>query len=118
MQFLEHDEEDRNDEEQGYRTNRHTAHNAKGEGTVTIGTSTTLNDERNHTRNHREHRHQDWTKTLLASLESSIADAHALCTALRSELRNQDGSLREQADEHDDTRLQVDVVVHARQVEQ
>ena len=46
MQFLEHDEEGGNDEEQGNGTNAHTSDDAEGEGTVTIGTSTTLNNER------------------------------------------------------------------------
>ena len=118
MQLLEHHEEGRNDKEQGNGTDSHTTDDAEGKGTVTIGTGTTLDDERYHTDNHRGHGHQNWAQTLLAGGKGCIANAHALGTALGGELRNQDGRLRKQTDQHDDTRLQVDVVVHARQVEQ
>ena len=46
MQILEHDEEGWYDEEQGNGTDAHTADDTKGEGTVTISTSTTLDDEK------------------------------------------------------------------------
>ena len=79
MQFLEHDEEGGNDEEQGNGTNAHTSDDTESEGTVTIGTSTTLNNERYHTDNHRGHCHQNRAQTLLTSLEGGIGNAQAFC---------------------------------------
>ena len=113
MQFLEHDEEGWYDEEQGDGANAHTADDTKSEGTVTIRTGTTLNYERYHTDNHRSNGHQDWAQTLLAGSEGRISDTHAMFAVLRGHLGNQDGGLGEQADQHDHTRLQVDVVLHA-----
>ena len=113
MQFLEYDKEGWYNEEQGNSTYAHTADNTQGESTVTVGTGTTLDDEGYHTDNHRGHRHQDGAQTFLTSLECGIHDAQTLGTTLRSKLGNQDGRLGQQTNQHDDTRLQVDVVVHA-----
>ena len=82
MQILEHDEEGWYYEEQGYGTYAHTANHTKCEGTVAVGTSTTLYHQWYHTDNHRGNSHEDRTQTLLTSLEGSILDAQALCTAL------------------------------------
>ena len=114
VQRLEHDEECRHDKQQSYSTDTHTADDTKGEGAVTVGSGTSLNDQRYHTDNHRCHGHQNRTQTLLTCLEGCIDNAQPLCTALCSELGNQDGSLRLQTDEHDDTCLQVDIVIHTR----
>ena len=84
---------------------------------VTIGTSTALYDERNHACNHRHNGHQDRSQTFLTSSKSSITDGHALSTALRSELGNQDSRLRQETYQHDHTCLQVNIIVHARQME-
>ena len=114
MQLLEHDEEGGNNEEQGNSTDAHTADDTQSEGTVTVSTSTTLYHKGNHTDNHRRHRHQDGAQTFLTSFKGGLNDGHALGTALRSELGNQDSRLCQQTNQHDYTRLQVDVVVHAR----
>ena len=74
MQFLEHDEEGWHDEEQGDGADAHTTDDTKSQGTVTVGTGTTLDDKRYHTDNHRGHRHQDGAQTLLTSLEGSLTD--------------------------------------------
>ena len=82
MQFLEHDEEGRYYEQQGDSTDAHTTDDTEGEGTVTIGTGTTFDDERYHTDNHRGNSHQNRAQTLLTSREGGIDDAQALGTAL------------------------------------
>ena len=81
MQFLEYDEEGRNDEEQGNGADAHTADDAESKGTVTIGTGTSLDDERYHTDDHRGHRHQNRAQTLLTSFEGSIDNAQALSSS-------------------------------------
>ena len=118
MQALEHDEEGGHYVEQGYRSDGHATDDAEGERAVAVGTGTTFDDERHHTCNHRDDGHQDGAQALLAGLEGGFADAQSLGTALGSEFGDEDGRLREQAYQHDDTRLQVDIVVHARQMEQ
>ena len=117
MQFLEEDVEGGHDEEQGNSTDAHTANDADGQGTVTIGTGTSLDDEGNHSDNHRGYRHEDRTQTILTGLKGRLADVHALLAFVNGKLGDEDGSLGQQTNKHDDTRLQVDVVVHARQLE-
>ena len=82
MKALEHDEEGWDDEEEGNGTHTHTADDTQGKGAVTVGTGTTLNNERYHTDDHRGHRHQNRAQALLTSLEGGIGDAQALSTAL------------------------------------
>ena len=117
MQRLEDDEEGGYDEEESDCADGHTTDNAHSQSAVTIGTSAALDDERDHTHDHRDDRHQNRTQTLLTCLEGGILDAHALSTTFAGELGNQDCRLCQQTDKHDDTRLQVDVVVGTRQAE-
>ena len=116
MQRLEDNEESGYNKEQSECTYRHSCGNAKSEYTVSVGTGTTGDNQRNHTGNHRHNGHQDRTQTFVASRKSGIADRHTLRATFLSELGDKDSRLGKQTDKHDHTRLQVDIILHARQV--
>ena len=113
MQFLEHDEEGRYDEEQCECAYRHTAYHAERKGTVAVGSCTSRYNQRYHAGNHGEHGHENGAQTLFASGKGGIAYRHALRTLFGCKLCDEDGGFGKQSDEHDDTCLQIDVVVHA-----
>ena len=67
--------------------------------------------QRNHTEYAGEDGHQDRTETGLGGGYGGLREAHARGASVGGVLRNQDGGLRKQTDQHDDTRLQVDIVL-------
>ena len=113
---LESDVEHRNEEEQGECADDHAAHYARSERTVSVGASAGREHEREHTEDHRQHRHQDRAEAHLRSRIGGLDDAHALAASLDGILSDEDSRLGQQPDEHDDTRLEVDVVLQPKEL--
>ena len=72
---------------------------------------------REHQRDHTEHAgedgHQNGTQTGFGGRHGGLREAHARGAAVGGVLRDQDGRFRQQTDQHDDTRLEVDVVLQS-----
>ena len=62
---------------------------------------------------HRQRGHQNGAQTDCCSVEGSFDDAHALTAPRGGIFGEQDGSLRQQADEHDEACLHIDVVLQS-----
>ena len=111
LKILEHDEEHRHDEEQGDGSDEHTAHGSHTDRDITVGTHTRSEHQRQHTEDHRKRGHQDGAQTYLCCRDCGLRDTHAVVAALRGVLGKQDGRLGQKADKHEQTDLQVDVVL-------
>ena len=59
LHVLEYDEQWRNDEQQGYRTDEHSAYRTYTDRNVAVGTYTAGEHHWEHTENHGERCHQD-----------------------------------------------------------
>ena len=112
---LEDDEEDGDDEQQGNGADDHTANGADAKGVVAVGSNACGKGQWQESEDHGERRHKDRTQADGSGIEGCIDDAHALTTARRGILGEQDGCLRQQTDEHDETRLHVDIVLESPQ---
>ena len=109
---LEEDEEHGHGEEDGGGADNHASDDTDADGAVTVGTGTAGEDQGQHAEHTGEHGHQNRAQTGLGGGVGCFDDAHALAAALQGELGDEDGRLGQQTDEHDDTRLEVDVVLH------
>ena len=118
FQRLEEDEEHRHEEQQGKRSHKHTTNHTQTQRDIAHGTSTPLKNHRNQTYDKREGGHQDGTQTRLGGIECSFNDGHSLTAAFAGIFRNQNGSLGQQADEHDDTHLHIDVVLQFCEIDE
>ena len=113
---LESDVEHRHEEEQGECADDHAAHYARSERTVSVGASAGREHERKHTEDHRQHCHQDRAEAHLRGRIGGLDDAHALAASLDGILGDEDCRLGQQPDEHDDTGLEVDVVLQPEEL--
>ena len=113
MQFLEDDIERRNDKEECHCSDRHSSGHADSERTVSVRTGSTLDNQRNHTGDHGHNGHQNRTQTIFASAHRCLQYRHSLLAFLHGKLGNQNRRLRQQSDQHDHTRLEVDIVLLA-----
>ena len=114
LQGLESDEQCRYEEQQGQCPDDHTAHDARTEGHVTVGAHTVREHQRDHTEYAGEDSHQDRAQTDFGCRYGGLRQGHSRAAPVGGILRDQNGGLREQADQHDDTRLQVDVVLQSQ----
>ena len=67
-------------------------------------------DERKHAENKRQGRHQDRTQTNAGRLDGGIEDRQAALAELFGELHDQNGVLRSQPNQHDESDLAIHVV--------
>ena len=111
---MERNEQCRNDKHLKNHTNQHTADSTGSKRTVTVGAYTVGKHQRQQTDNHCEACHQDRTQTRCRTGDSGAHDAHTRLAAVKSELYDKDGVLCQQTDKHDQSDLQIDVVVDAK----
>ena len=116
LQPLEGNEQGGNNKEQCQRTDYHTAHSSRTERTVTVGTHTGGHHQRQQTEYHGERGHEDRTQTGFGGADSRSDKPHTRLAALSSILRQQDSGLGKQTDQHNQTRLQVDVILQSHQL--
>ena len=69
-----------------------------------------------HTENHRQRGHEDRAQSHLCCKEGTLLERHSCMAALRGVLSEEDGGLAEQADEHDETHLKINVVLHTEEL--
>ena len=110
---LEDDEEDGDDEEEGDGADDHATDGADTEGVVAVGSDTSGESQGQEAEDHRERGHEDGTQADGCSIEGSLDNTHTLTATRRSVLGKQDGGLRQQTDQHDESRLHIDVILKA-----
>ncbi len=116
LQRLEDDEEGGDNEEEAKGADEHTANGAYAYGAAAVGSCARCEHQGQHTENHRERGHEDGAQTHLGGEEGTLLERHAGLSALGGVFGEEDGGLAEQADEHDESHLQVDVVLHAEEL--
>ena len=116
LQRLEDDEEGGDDEEEAEGADEHTADGAYADGAAAVGSCACGEHQGQHTENHRQRGHEDGAQTHLGGEEGTLLERHASMSALGGVVGEEDGGLAEQADEHDESHLQVDVVLHAEEL--
>ena len=110
LQIPEDDEQRRHDKEQCQRAGQHAADRTHADRNVAVGADTLREHQRQHAENHRERGHQDRTQPGFGRRHGRRRDTHALLSAVGGVLRKQNGRFGEQADQHDQPRLHIDIV--------
>ncbi len=94
----------------------HAGHDDGAERSTCARTCTGCSPEREAAEDERERRHRDRTQAQPRAFERGVDHGSSVVELELRELDDQDGVLRREADEHDQTDLRVDVVVEvARQ---
>ena len=116
LQRLEQNKERWHYKEQPKRTDKHAADGAYADGAAAIGSCARGEHQGQHAENHGERGHEDGAQTHLGGKEGTLLERHADMAALRGVLGEEDGRLAEQADEHNQSNLQVDVVLNTEEL--
>ena len=112
---LENHEQGGHEKEQCQHAYQHTAHNTRSQRAIAVGSNTRGEHHRQQAHYHGECRHEDRAQTLLGCCDGGADKRHPFASSLRGKLGEQDGCLGEQADEHDETHLKIDVVLQSEQ---
>ena len=118
VEVLEDHKERWHEEKQCQCANDTTADDPRTETAVTIGADAHSRYHREHTEDKREDGHHNRSQTRAGSVDSGILQALARLAALGSVLGDKDSRFAQQTDQHDDTRLEVDIVLEAADLSQ
>lgn len=113
---LEDDKEHGDDEQESNGAYDHAADSAYAERVVTISAHTSGESQRQETEDHRHRRHEDGAQSDGSGIKGSLDNTQSLPAPRSGILGEQDGSLREQANQHNQSRLHVDVIFQSPQV--
>ena len=113
LKALENNPESRNDKQQNQRAYQHSAHSTGSERPVAIRSDTGREHQREHTEHHRQGRHQDRTEAVLGRSDGRLLERHSAPAAFPGIVSYQDCGLCKQADQHNQSGLQVDVVLQS-----
>ena len=116
LEILEEDEEHGHEEQDGQDAEQHAAHDARTERRVAVGPRTAGEHQRQQAEYHGQDRHQNGAEAHAGGSQGGLNQRHTCPSAVGGILGQQDGRLGQQADEHDEARLHVDVVLQPHQL--
>ena len=96
----------------------HAAEGRAADRAIADGAGARRHDERQQARDERERGHENRPEADPGAFDGRLEHRQAFIVPLHRELHDQDRVLSEQADEHDDADLRVDVVRQAHQLQQ
>lgn len=92
------------------KVNKHTSHNSCSQRTITICSCTRREHQRKHTEYHTKYRHDNRSETCLSCRISRGNNSHTFTSTFYSVLGNQNSRLRQQANQHNRSCLQINIV--------
>ena len=108
-----HEVEARDEEDAEDGRKAHTAHDSDAHAAASRCTGAGRQSERKTADDGGEGCHEDRTETELGRLEDSVHRIHAMIHTFFGKFHNEDGILRSQPDDHDDTDLHIDTILVA-----